>query len=361
MEDRFLGFHGMVPKKSTAKSTAKNTKESTQNAAAKSGWLPGIFGSLLGNTTSRTSADASQRATTSTADKASARVSSIKSTQKTSQKATPKSTQKNKPKIAPSIAIMKDRLEEILRHQQIAPEVYSARSRLIQTTVLQHSRAMADENFSATSVADLRLMSELYDSIYFDSSCIALAKHYGMAFRWSSRMTRAGGKTTRTVRRATIRRAAEIHYEITLSSSLLFQTFQEDSRPIKVCGRPCHHRLEAMQRIVEHEAIHLAEMLVWIDSDCAAGRFQAIANRLFGHTEHRHELVTQRERAAKLFDIRVGSRVYFMHEGHPVQGIVNRITRRATVLVESPQGEMYTNHKRYLKYYIPITALKISG
>jgi hypothetical protein len=256
---------------------------------------------------------------------------------------------------------MKDRLEEILRHQQIAPEVYSARSRLIQTTVLQHSRAMADENFSATSVADLRLMSELYDSIYFDSSCIALAKHYGMAFRWSSRMTRAGGKTTRTVRRATIRRAAEIHYEITLSSSLLFQTFQEDSRPIKVCGRPCHHRLEAMQRIVEHEAIHLAEMLVWIDSDCAAGRFQAIANRLFGHTEHRHELVTQRERAAKLFDIRVGSRVYFMHDGHPVQGVVNRITRRATVLVESPHGEMYSNHKRYLKYYIPITALKTSN
>jgi len=263
--------------------------------------------------------------------------------------------------IAPTIDAMKARLGELLRHQQIAPEVYSARSRLIQATVLEHSRAMSDENFAATNVADLRLMSELYDSMYFDSSCIALAKHYGMAFRWSSRMTRAGGKTTRTVRRATLRRSAEIHYEITLSSSLLFQTFQDDLRPIKVCGRPCHNRLEAMQRIVEHEAIHLAEMLVWIDSDCAAGRFQAIANRLFGHTEHRHELVTQRERAAKLFDIRVGSRVYFMHDGHPVQGVVNRITRRATVLVESPQGEMYSNNKRYLKYYVPIAGLKAVG
>jgi hypothetical protein len=102
-------------------------------------------------------------------------------------------------------------------------------------------------------------------------------------------------------------------------------------------------------------------MLVWIHSDCAAGRFQAIANRLFGHTEHRHELVTQRERAAKLFDIRVGSRVYFMHEGYPLQGVVNRITRRATVLVESPKGEMYTNNKRYLKYYVPIAGLKLSS
>ncbi len=342
----------MPPKKNAEKSS----KKSTPNGAIKSGWLPGIFEGLLGGTTSRVAGDASKRGTTSASEKSNSRVSS----QKTSLITTRKSTQKSKPKIAPSIAIMKDRLEEILRHQQIAPEVYSARSRLIQTTVLQHSRAMADENFSATSVADLRLMSELYDSIYFDSSCIALAKHYGMAFRWSSRMTRAGGKTTRTVRRATLRRAAEIHYEITLSSSLLFQTFQDDSRPIKVCGRPCHHRLEAMQRIVEHEAIHLAEMLVWIDSDCAAGRFQAIANRLFGHTEHRHELVTQRERAAKLFDIRVGSRVYFMHDGHPVQGVVNRITRRATVLVESPQGEMYSNHKRYLKYYVPISGLKPS-
>lgn len=263
--------------------------------------------------------------------------------------------------IAPTIDAMKARLGELLRHQQIAPEVYSARSRLIQATVLERSRAMSGENFAATSVADLRLMSELYDSMYFDSSCIALAKHYGMAFRWSSRMTRAGGKTTRTVRRATLRRSAEIHYEITLSSSLLFQTFQDDLRPIKVCGRPCYNRLEAMQRIVEHEAIHLAEMLVWIDSDCAAGRFQGITNRLFGHTEHRHELVTQRERAAKLFDIRVGSRVYFMHDGHPVQGVVNRITRRATVLVESPRGEMYSNNKRYLKYYVPIAGLKAVG
>jgi len=262
-----------------------------------------------------------------------------------------------RPIIAPQLAIMKRRLEDVLCHRQVTSEVYQARSELIRSTVLLHSRAMDGENFVTTCGADLRMMSELYDSIYFDSSCMALAKHYGMTYRWSGRMSRAGGKTTRTVRRGTAKRPAEVHYEITLSSSLLFQTFKDDQRPIKVCGQLCNNRIEAMQRIVEHEAIHLAEMLVWIDSDCAAGRFQAITNRLFGHTEHRHELVTQRERAAKLYDIRVGSRVYFMHNGHPVEGVVNRITRRATVLVESPEGIVYSNNKRYLKFYVPISGL----
>ncbi len=64
-----------------------------------------------------------------------------------------------------------------------------------------------------------------------------------------------------------------------------------------------------MQRVLEHELIHLAEMLVWDDSNCAADKFQSIAHRLFGHTEHKHELVTQHERAAKKFNVRVGTMV----------------------------------------------------
>jgi len=303
-------------------------KKQKQNTTSAPGWLPRVFEGVFGKSVPQKSGN---RQSTS--------------------------NRNHTPVIAPQLSIMRGRLEDVLRHQLIAPEAYRARSELIRSTVLLHSRAMSGENFVATSVADLRMMSELYDSMYFDSSCIALAKHYGMAFRWSGRMTRAGGKTTRTVRRGTTKRPAEINYEITLSSSLLFQTFQDDQRPIKVCGQLCSNRLEAMQRIVEHEAIHLAEMLVWINSDCAAGRFQAITNRLFGHTEHRHELVTQRERAAKVYDIRVGSRVYFIHEGKPVEGVVNRITRRATVLVESSSGEIYNNNKRYLKYYVPIAGL----
>jgi len=227
--------------------------------------------------------------------------------------------------------------------------------------LLKESRYLKDKNFQKASNSDLQLMAEMYDHYYFGSSLLPWARSYGMDFRWSSRMTRAGGKTTRTV---TINRKTGVRqtqYEIALSSTLLFQTFRDLSRPIRVTGMNCHNRLDAMQRIMEHELIHLTEMLVWVDSCCAAKRFQGIAYRLFSHTEHRHELITPRERAAEEFNVRVGSRVIFQIEGRQYQGIVNRITRRATVLVQDPAGERYSDGKRYLKFYVPIGMLRLAA
>jgi hypothetical protein len=106
--------------------------------------------------------------------------------------------------------------------------------------------------------------------------------------------------------------------------------------------------------------IHLVEMLVWDESCCAADRFQSIAARLFGHTEHKHDLITQQERAAQKFNIRVGSRVAFQFEGQPLVGTVNRITRRATVLVADPNGQRYDDGTRYRKYYVPLSHLRAS-
>ncbi len=165
--------------------------------------------------------------------------------------------------------------------------------------VLRKSKCIKKANFDLVGLEDLERMASLYDHHFFDGHCLGMAKDAGLSFRWSRRMTSAGGKTTRTSWPATLFRAGRTHYEITLSSSLLFQTFREDSREARVCGCICNNRLEAMQRILEHEMIHLLEMLVWIDSNCAAPRFQSITSRLFGHKEHRHELVTQRERASK--------------------------------------------------------------
>lgn len=272
--------------------------------------------------------------------------------------ATPPPNKVKSPTIAPLTSVMKKELESILKEQVLTPEQYRKQSQLIAQSLLSSSASMTDPNFTKTTPSDLRIMAELYDAVFFGSKCIALAKNYGMAFRWSSRMTRAGGKTTRFSYRASGGRPASQKFEITLSSSLLFQTFQDESREVRVCGCVCHNRLEAMQRVVEHELTHLGEMLVWTDSDCAAGRFQAIANRMFGHTEHRHDLVTQRERAMQLYDIRVGSRVRFKHEGKFLSGVVNRITRRATILVESTEGVLYNDGKRYVKFYVPIASLK---
>ena len=146
-------------------------------------------------------------------------------------------------------------------------------------------------------------------------------------------------------------------FELKLSTTLLFQTFEDIDRPVEVTGRICKDRLEAMQRVTEHELVHLIEMMIWNDGDCHQARFQSIAKRYFAHLDYRHGLITQRERAAARFDIRVGDHVLFFHEGFKMKGRVNRITRRATVLVPNPKGERFTDGKRYVKYYVPLEKL----
>ena len=94
-----------------------------------------------------------------------------------------------------------------------------------------------------------------------------------------------------------------------------------------------------------------------VDSSCSADRFRNLVWNYFTHPETRHDLVTQQERAKTKFDIHVGDRVAFEFEGTKHIGIINRITRRATVLVESPNGVAYGDGKKYLKFYIPLPML----
>jgi hypothetical protein len=167
-------------------------------------------------------------------------------------------------------------------------------------------------------------------------------------------MTSAGGTTTRF-----LLANSEASYEIAIAASLLFDSFGSGDRRITVAGVVCENRLQALQRIFEHELIHLAEQLCWQKSDCAAIRFQDIAARHFLHRDHTHNLVTHRERAAEA-GIRIGSRVSFTFEGQELTGRVNRITKRATVLVQDPEGSPFSDGSRYKTYYVPLVHLKVS-
>ncbi len=262
------------------------------------------------------------------------------------------------PAVTPSRIDYQRGLAELLSRPQADWNHRDSWQKSIAKSVLDASKTMETSNFQRIAKQDLERMAEAYDRQFFKGLCLPLARSYGMSFRLSSRMTRAGGKTTRTVFRGTRSKPSRTHYEIALSTSLLFQSFRKPGDTILVCGHECTDRLTAMQRIVEHEMVHLCEMLAWIQSDCSAGRFQTIARNMFGHTEHRHELITQQERAAIEFNIRAGARVAFPYEGTVLQGIVNRITRRATILVEDLRGVRYSNGKRYLKYYVPIHQLR---
>jgi hypothetical protein len=184
-----------------------------------------------------------------------------------------------------------------------------------------------------------------------------------MAFRLSKRLTRAAGQTIRRVRRARAggKVVEEVDYEISVSTTLLYGTFQHVEREVVVGGLVCRDRLEALQRIMEHELLHLAEFLGWGRSNCSAENFHMLSRRIFAHEGVTHDLVTPREHAAAAYDVRVGDHVVFEIDGARHRGRVNRITRRATVLVESPRGELFTDGGRYLTFYVPLPLLRKVG
>ncbi len=249
-------------------------------------------------------------------------------------------------------------LKEIVSRRTWEPSRRNLICDQIGGATIDRSHVMQHANFTVTQATDLQRMAELYDRQFFDEHCLTIARHFGIQFRWSKRMTSTGGKTVRTTQVDRKTGSTKVQYEIVLSAPLLFQTFGDLQRPIRVTGVLCNNRLQAMQRILEHELIHLVEMLVWQDSCCAATRFQSIAGRLFGHTEHKHDLITQQERASRKFNIHVGSRVLFQHEGARFVGTVNRITRRATVLVPDRKGQLYQDGQRYRKFYVPLSHLR---
>ena len=221
---------------------------------------------------------------------------------------------------------------------------------------LQLSRSIRNPNFTQVGRDDLVRMVSMYDERFFGGKVLPLARAEGMDFSISSRMTKVAGKlvTHYPDGDASGRR----RFEMVLSSTLLFQTFEDQDQSVIVTGRKCVNRLEAMQRVVEHEFVHLVEMLVWNSGNCNEARFQSIAKRYFLHTDYRHSLITQRERAAMRFNLHLGDSVRFKHDGQLLVGRVNRITRRATILVPSDRGQLFCDGRRYQRFYVPLEKLQ---
>ena len=104
--------------------------------------------------------------------------------------------------------------------------------------------------------------------------------------------------------------------------------------------------------------LHLAEFLAEGRSSCARGQFQTFARAIFGHASVVHDLVTPGEVAAVTHEIRPGDLVTFDHDGQVQLGRVNRITKRASVLVDDPAGRLFTDGRRYTTFYVPVARLR---
>jgi len=228
-------------------------------------------------------------------------------------------------------------------------------TKTIATELLRQSNNIHSPDFEKLTDEDLFLLFNLYDLHFFAGRLtekITATSPAPLAFRVSPRMSRAGGKTTRTGRR-------NFTYEIAIASRLLFLSFADITRPIRIGGLPCCSRLDALQRIMEHEIIHLHELLEFNTSSCHRPRFKKLINTTFHHTEVHHDLITPAEAAATKHQITVGSLVRFEYDRQKLIGRVNRITHRATILVETPDGRPYSDGKRYDTYYIPLTHLRL--
>jgi hypothetical protein len=258
-------------------------------------------------------------------------------------------------KIAPRDRKLLSNLAGEVAIRTFPAEQISSWQREIHKKTLALSRSIDKPNFTSVGRDDLVRMIRMYDDLFFDGKILPVAQAEGLSFGLSSRMTRVAGKMVTHYPDGNYE--APRQFELILSSTLLFQTFEDEGRPAEVTGRICKDRLEAMQRVAEHEFVHLIEMLIWNDGSCSEARFQSIAQRYFGHTDYRHDLITQRERALSKFNIRVGDEVKFRHDRRVLTGRVNRITRRATILVQDAKGERFSDGHRYLRFYVPLEKL----
>ncbi len=249
-------------------------------------------------------------------------------------------------------------VQQAIQTKSFSPQEVSARTREIYDSILRDSASLDGGNFTRIHADDLRRLFDGYDTLFFDGEIRGLLQDASLQFRLSNRMTRSAGQAGRRHRCDRKGNIVGTEYEIAVSTTLLFQTFQEDHRKVMMSGIPCHDRLEALQRVIEHEMTHLIEMLLWETSKCSQPRFQSIARRFFAHTDYRHQLITPSERAYTKFGIRAGDRVRFRMDGRHYVGMVNRITKRATVLVEDPRGVRYADGKHYAKFYVPVGLLE---
>jgi hypothetical protein len=246
-------------------------------------------------------------------------------------------------------------LLRIVESTTLDAETIRGRTAQIHANVLSRSPYIRAPNFTRIHPDDLALLFAEYDSRFFAGQVKETLGTTPLYFRLSQRMTSSGGKTARFADRSSGGR----WYEISASTTMLFGCFTaEDHRPVTTSGITCRDRLDALQRVMEHEIVHLIEMLLWVKSSCSQPRFHSITRRFFGHTENKHNLITPKERALVKFGIRPGVKVRFRFDGIERTGIVNRVSKRATVLVEDGTGRRYSDGKHYAKFYVPVQMLE---
>lgn len=220
----------------------------------------------------------------------------------------------------------------------------------------RQSEHIKNGNIQTISSQDLRMLFDLYDSIFF-KDWFRENFEGKMVFSLSKRMTKSAGATICPKNSHKIK-PKDLKLEIRMGINFFFNydAIQKDK---VVSGIRTKNSLEAMQIVFEHEICHAIEFIHYHRSSCKGKRFKELAFNLFGHTESYHRLPSNQQIAFEKLGLKVGDVVQFMIEGKITSGIISNINKRATVMVRDKRGNYRdTKGVRYSKYYVPLQLIK---
>lgn len=199
---------------------------------------------------------------------------------------------------------------------------------------------ISNPSFSTLPLSkDLKFLFHLYDYFYFSE---LMSKHIKISLTYSNRLTKSAG----LVKYSLYTQKAEIIFSI----PLIFIAYLNDSTGHQVNGVFCKTPVEALMRVMEHELTHLIEYVLFKKSSCSNPQFLKICYNLFGHTESKHMIGINSESNRVKYSFKKGETVSFLFNGTKYHGILNRITKRATVIVN--------DNNSIRKFYVPVNLLK---
>lgn len=237
-----------------------------------------------------------------------------------------------------------------------SPAQITAKREKVRRELIGRSGHLSGGRITCICRRDLKVLFDLYDEVFFRDY---FQRYFQgkLIFSLSPRMTRNAGMTLYS-RNLSSLSPQEERYDIRIGVNLFFN-YERLERDKVVNGIKTRDGLEALLLVFEHELCHLVELHCYRESSCRRERFQTLAFNIFGHVESCHQLPLMPEIAAAEYDLSVGDQVSFQGDGRTYNGIISRITRRATVMVPDAEGTFQDNAgRRYCKYYVPLSMLE---
>lgn len=223
---------------------------------------------------------------------------------------------------------------------------------LIKKNLFEKSANINEENFNKISENDLYILYQLYDEIFLNNWFKENFKGK-IIFKLSKQLTKAAGNT-RTKKNISEIDPKDIEFEVKMSLNHLIN-FNKIDRAKFVGGIRAKSVLDSLMLVFEHELCHVIEFLVCFKSSCKKKPFKDLIYNLFGQSESTHKLISNNEVNLSKYELKLGDKVKFLYNNKYINGFIQKINKRATVMCPDKMGNYIDKTGgRYKKYYVPL-------